>query len=112
MTNSGGWVFPGWIGFSQWTKKEFGRFYKKEKGIYVPDDKLVHLALMSFEERRANNTWFDIFVDVRKYGWVGLFKKQADKWKGVYGGNRVDKREGRSRFSGEDRNEQQLELWN
>ena len=97
-------MFPYW-----W---EFGRFYKKEKGIYVPDDELVRLSLITFEERRETNCWFDIFVDVRKYGWVGLFKKQAEKWKGVSGGNRVDKREGRSRFSGEDGNEQQLELWN
>jgi hypothetical protein len=27
---SGGWVFPGWIGFSQWTKHEFGEYPKRE----------------------------------------------------------------------------------
>ena len=57
---SGGWVFPGW-----W---EFGRFYKKENGIYVPDNELVRLALITFEERRATNLDFDLFMDVRKYG--------------------------------------------
>ena len=62
------WVFPYW-----W---EFGRFYKKEKGIYVPDDELVRLSLITFEERRETNCWFDIFVDVRKYGWEGVFKMQ------------------------------------
>jgi len=32
---SGGWVFPGWIGFSQWFKKEFD--------IYPPREMLVEL---------------------------------------------------------------------
>lgn len=69
---SGGWVFPYW-----W---EFGRFYKKEKGIYVPDDELVRLSLITFEERRETNVWFDIFVDVRKYGWDGMYKAQNENW--------------------------------
>jgi hypothetical protein len=40
---SKGWVFPGWIGFSQSCKKEFGR--------YPPKGMLVELAKMSKEER-------------------------------------------------------------
>ena len=40
---SDGWVFPGWIGFSQWFKKEFG--------VYLPAEVLVELARMSREER-------------------------------------------------------------
>ena len=39
---SKGWVFPGWIGFSQWIKKEFGAYPKKEK--------LVELRRMSKAE--------------------------------------------------------------
>ena len=70
-------MFPYW-----W---EFGRFYRKENGIYVPDDELVGLSLITFEERRETNCWFDIFVDVRKYGWEGVFKMQNEKWKAIRG---------------------------
>lgn len=66
-------MFPYW-----W---EFGRFYKKENGIYVPDDELVRLALIKFEERRTTNPYFDLFVDVRKYGWEGVFRISSEKWK-------------------------------
>jgi hypothetical protein len=27
---SGGWVFTGWVGFSQWFKKEFGDYPPRE----------------------------------------------------------------------------------
>jgi hypothetical protein len=67
------WVFPYW-----W---EFGRFYKKENGIYVPDDELVRLSLITFEERKQTNCWFDIFVGIRKYGWETVFKMHNEKWK-------------------------------
>jgi hypothetical protein len=40
---SAGWVFPGWIGFSQWFKKEFGD--------YPPREMLVELARRSKAER-------------------------------------------------------------
>jgi len=70
-------VFPYW-----W---EFGRFYKKENGIYVPDNELVRLALITFEERRATNFDFDLFVDVRKYGWKTLFKINNEKRKSGFG---------------------------
>jgi len=50
---SKGWVFPGWIGFSQWFKKEFG--------IYPPRELLVALAKMSKEEREEN-TWFGLYL--------------------------------------------------
>ncbi|MGB5926335.1 MAG: hypothetical protein WBH01_09660 [Dehalococcoidia bacterium] len=43
---SGGWVFPGWIGFSQWIKHEFGGYPKREM--------LVELGKMSKAEREEN----------------------------------------------------------
>ena len=43
---SKGWVFPGWIGFSQWFKKEFGIYPKKEG--------LVGLAKMNKAEREEH----------------------------------------------------------
>jgi hypothetical protein len=70
-----GWVFPYW-----W---EFGRFYKKEEGIYVPDNELVRLALITFEERRATNLDFDLFMDVRKYGWQGVFRMNNEKCEAI-----------------------------
>jgi len=78
-------VFPGWIGFSKWIKHEFGRFYKKEEGVYVPDNELIRLALITFEERRATNFDFDLFMDVRKYGWQGMFRINNEKWKSRLG---------------------------
>jgi len=50
---SAGWVFPGWIGFSQWFKKEFG--------VYPPREMLVKLARMSKEEREEH-TWFGLYL--------------------------------------------------
>ena len=50
---SKGWVFPGWIGFSQWIKQEFGAYPKKEK--------LVELGRMSKEEREEN-LWFGLYL--------------------------------------------------
>ena len=41
--------------------------------------------MITFEERRETNCWFDIFVDVRKYGWEGVFKMQNEKWKAIQG---------------------------
>ena len=43
---SKGLVFPGWIGFSQWIKKEFGAYPKREK--------LVELGRMKKEEREEH----------------------------------------------------------
>lgn len=96
-------MFPYW-----W---EFGRFYKKEKGIYVPDDELVRLSLITFEERRETNVWFDIFVDVRKYGWDGMYKAQNEKWNDILR-NGVKRRssEGKEALQNSDSSEQ-LELW-
>jgi hypothetical protein len=51
------WVFPGWIGFSQWIKKEFGD--------YPPREMLVELGKMSKEER-GENTWFGLYLGERK----------------------------------------------
>lgn len=48
-----GWVFPGWISFSQWFKKEFG--------IYPPRKMLVELGKMSKAEREES-TWFGLYL--------------------------------------------------
>lgn len=57
LTNSGGWVFHGWIGFSQGFKKEFG--------IYPPREMLIELARMSKEEREEH-TWFGLYLWEKK----------------------------------------------
>ena len=46
-------MFPGWIGFSQWIKKEFGAYPKKEM--------LVELAKMSNVERKEH-TLFGLYL--------------------------------------------------
>jgi len=97
-------VFPYW-----W---EFGRFYKKENGLYVPDEELVRLSLIPFEDRRARNVWFDIFLDVRKYGWEGLFKAQNEKWKEILRqGDREGKFDCKGNLHNSDNNPQ-LGSWN
>ena len=50
---SAGWVFPGWIGFSQWIKKEFGD--------YPPRGMLINLGRMGKVER-AKCTWFGLYL--------------------------------------------------
>jgi hypothetical protein len=50
---SKGWVFPGWIGFSKWFKKEFG--------IYPPREMLVELAKMNKVEREEH-VWFGLHL--------------------------------------------------
>jgi hypothetical protein len=55
---SKGWVFPGWIGFSQWVKKEFGAYPKREL--------LVELAKMSKAEREEN-TLFGAYLWENKH---------------------------------------------
>jgi hypothetical protein len=72
------------MGFSP-TGESLADSTRKRKGIYVPDNELVRLSLITFEERRETNCWFDIFVDVRKYGWEGVFKMQNEKWKAIQG---------------------------
>lgn len=47
---SKGWVFPGWIGFSQWIKKEFGAYPIKEI--------LVELGSMSKGEREEHTLFW------------------------------------------------------
>ena len=59
MTNSDGWVFSGWIGFSQWIKKEYGDYPKREM--------LVELRRMSKEEREEH-TWFGVYLWEKKRG--------------------------------------------
>ena len=46
-------MFPGWIGFSQWIKKEFGAYPKREI--------LVELRRMSKAEREEH-TWFGLYL--------------------------------------------------
>jgi hypothetical protein len=57
---SGGWVFPGWIGFSQWIKHEFGDYPQREL--------LIDLGRMSKAEREED-TWFGVYLwEGRKRG--------------------------------------------
>jgi len=58
---SGGWVFPGWIGFSQWFKKEFGD--------YPPREMLVELGKMS-KAKREEHTLFGLYL-WEKEGHIG-----------------------------------------
>jgi hypothetical protein len=46
-------VFPGWIGFSQW--------FKKEPGIHPAREMLVELKKMNKEERE-DNTWLGLYL--------------------------------------------------
>ena len=46
-------MFKGWIGFSQWFKKEFG--------IYPPREMLVELAKMSRAESEEH-IWFGLYL--------------------------------------------------
>jgi hypothetical protein len=46
-------VFPGWIGFSKWIKKEFGAYPKREM--------LVELGKVSKAEREEH-TWFGLYL--------------------------------------------------
>ena len=46
-------MFTGWIGFSQWIKKEFGYYPKKEL--------LIGLGRMSKAEREEH-TWFGLYL--------------------------------------------------
>jgi hypothetical protein len=50
---SAGWVFPGWIGFSQWFKKEFG--------LYPSREMLEGFAKMTKAEREED-TWFGLYL--------------------------------------------------
>jgi len=50
---SAGWVFPGWISFSQWFKKEFGD--------YPAGELLVEMGRTSKAEREEN-IWFGLYL--------------------------------------------------
>jgi len=50
---SAGWVFPRWIGFSQWFKNEFGDYPEREM--------FINLGRMSKAEREEN-TWFGLYL--------------------------------------------------
>ena len=50
-------MFPGWIGFSQWIKHEFGDYPKREM--------LVELGGMS-KETRKDHTWFGLYLWEKK----------------------------------------------
>jgi len=51
-------VFPSWIGFSQWIKKEFGAYPKREM--------LVELGGMS-KEAREEHTLFGLYLWEKKH---------------------------------------------
>jgi hypothetical protein len=53
-----GWVFTGWIGFSQWIKKEFGDYPQREM--------LVALGRMRKAEREEH-TWFGLYLWEKKH---------------------------------------------
>jgi hypothetical protein len=50
---SASWVFPRWVGFSQWFKREFGD--------YPTGDMIVELSKMSKAERKED-TWFGLYL--------------------------------------------------
>jgi hypothetical protein len=50
-------VFPRWIGFSQWIRKEFGAYPRREM--------LVELAKMS-EAEREEHAWFGVYLWEKK----------------------------------------------
>ena len=56
---SKGWVFPRWVGFSQWFKREFG--------IYPRREMLIELAGRSKGEREED-TWFGLYLWEREAG--------------------------------------------
>ena len=50
---SAGWVFPGWVGFSQWIKREFGD--------YPPREMFVELGRMC-KAAREEHPWFGLYL--------------------------------------------------
>lgn len=50
-------MFPGWVGFSQWIKREFGG--------YPPREMLVKLGRMGKAEREED-TWFGLYLWEKK----------------------------------------------
>lgn len=95
-------MFPGWIGFSQWIKKEFGQYPTKEM--------LLELARMGKEERKED-TWYGMFSDIRKYGWKEVLKRQNEKWNEILIQNDKKNKSERRLSSVISNNSQQLGLW-
>jgi hypothetical protein len=62
---SGGWVFPGWIGFSQW--------FRKEQGVYPAREMLAGLAKMSKSEREEHE-WFWLYLREKRKQAVQSYK--------------------------------------
>jgi len=54
---SKGWVFPGWIGFSQWFRQEFA--------VYPPREMLVELGKMS-KDGREEHALFGVYLWEKK----------------------------------------------
>lgn len=95
-------MFPGWIGFSQWIKKELGQ--------YPPKEVLLGLARMGKEERKED-TWYGMFSDIRKYGWKEVLKRQNEKWEDILKqSDKKKKLRHKGLLVGGD-NKQQLGLW-
>lgn len=71
---------------------------------------LIELAKMSKAEREGHE-WFELYLDVRKYGWKGVFKIQDEKWKAILRqGEKEKKLVSRHRLASGD-NRKQLGLW-
>ena len=63
---SKGWVFSGWIGFSQWFKKEFG--------IYPPRQMLVEMARMNRVEREEDTSFGAYLWEIREQKKHGRYR--------------------------------------
>ena len=72
-------MFPGWVGFSQWIKKEFGNYPKREM--------LVELGKMMKAEREESTLFGAYLWDSEKKK-----KKVKDVLDGWYVRNRTPKR--------------------
>ena len=55
---SAGWVFPGWVGFSWWFKREFGDYPAREM--------FIGLGRMNKAEREED-TWFGLYLWEKKH---------------------------------------------
>lgn len=73
---SGDWVFTGWIGFSQWIKREFGDYPQREM--------LINLGRMSKAEREEH-PWFGLYLWERRKGKVdrGFMRRFGGKSDGA-----------------------------
>jgi len=69
------------------------------------------LGLITFEERRATNLHFDLFVDVRKYGWGEVLKMHNEKWNDILRNGVKERSSERDKGLQNKDNSEQLGLW-